>query len=109
MSVSKDPKTKLTVSIDENVLKDAKKIVSEKRIPVSRLIENYLKFLAKPEVYCFKCGEKFSVNKAEVCAKCGWIICTKCKACRCSLSEESAEVAYHMRKVYEDLLGGRIK
>lgn len=109
MSTSKDPKTKLTVSIDEDVLKEAKKTASERRIPVSRLIENYLKFLAKPEVYCFKCGERFSVNEAEVCAKCGWMICTKCKAHRCDLSEESAVVAYHMRKVYEDLLGGRVK
>jgi len=32
MSTSKDPKTKLTVSIDKDVLKDAKKTASERRI-----------------------------------------------------------------------------
>ena len=104
-----NPKTKLTVSIDKDVLMAGKKAASERRIPVSRLIENYLKFVAKPEIYCFKCGKNFSVNEAEVCPRCGWIVCVKCNACRCILSEESAEVAYHMRKVYEDLLGGRIK
>jgi len=109
MSTSKDPKTKLTVSIDEDVLKAAKKTASEKRIPVSRLIENYLKFLTKPEVYCFKCGEKFSAVESEVCHKCGWLVCTKCKACRCVLSEDAAVAVFHMRKVYEDLLGGRVK
>ncbi len=109
MNTSKDPKTKLTLSIDENVLKDAKKIASEKRIPVSRLVENYLKWLAKPDVYCFTCGKNFEVKDSKLCPKCGWLICISCKACRCSLPEEVAAALFHMRKTFEDLLGGRIK
>lgn len=110
MSISKpDPKTKLTLSIDKNVLKEAKKVAKEKNIPLSRLIENFLKFFNKPEVYCFKCGEKFSSDDARLCPKCGWMICPKCKVCRCSLNEETAIAVFHMRRVYENLLSGRVK
>jgi rRNA maturation endonuclease Nob1 len=109
MSKVKDPKTKLTLSIESGILKDAKKTASQRKIPVSRLVENYLKWLAKPDVYCFNCGEKFSVTDSKVCPKCGWLICPKCKACRCSLSEEVASALFHMRKTLEDLIGGRLK
>lgn len=109
MNTPKDKKTKLTLSIDENILKDAKKTASQKRIPISSLVENYLKWLSKPDVYCFTCGVKFEVKDSKVCPKCGWLICTKCKACRCTLSEEVASALFHMRKTFEDLLGGRIK
>ena len=102
-------KTKLTLTIDKDVLKKAKKVAEHKRIPVSRLIENFLDFFAKPEVYCFKCGEKFNSNEAELCPKCGWMICPKCKTCRCTLDEETAIAVFHMRRVYEDLLSGRVK
>lgn len=102
-------KTKLTLSIESNVLKEAKKVVSLRRIPLSRLIENYLKWLAKPNVYCFSCGEKFIVTDSKICPKCGWLVCPKCKACRCVLSEEVASALFHMRKTFEDLLGGRLK
>jgi len=102
-------KTKLTVTVDVEILKGAKKVSGEKRIPLSRAIENFLKFFAKPEVYCFKCGEKFSVDEAELCPKCGWMICPNCKACRCGLSEETAIAVFHMRRVYEELLAGRVK
>ena len=104
-----DKKTKLTITVDEDVIKEAKKTSDERRIPLSRAIENFLKFFTKPEVYCFKCGEKFSVVKVDVCPKCGWLICPECKACRCKLSDEVATAVFHMRKVYEDLSGGRIK
>ena len=110
MSMKKyDPKTRLTVTVDGRILKKAKEEAKKRRIPISRLIENFLRFFAKPEVYCFKCGEKFSSAEAELCPKCGWMICPKCKACRCSLSEETAIAVFHMRRVYEDLLMGRLK
>lgn len=109
MSISKDPKTKLTLSIDKEILDKAKSSAGERRIPISRMVENYLKFIAKPELYCFKCGQKFTPTEAEVCPKCGWMACPKCKSCRCKLSEETAVAVYHMRKVYEELLGGRVK
>ena len=102
-------KTKLTITVDEDVVEEAKRISDEKHIPLSRAIENFLKFFTKPEVYCFKCGDKFDVTKTDVCPKCGWLICPKCKACRCKLSDEIAAAVFHMRKVYEDLLGGRVK
>jgi len=109
MNKVKDPKTKLTLSVDSRILKDAKKIASQRGFKLSRLVENYLKWLAKPDVYCFSCGEKFVVVNSKVCPKCGWLICPKCKACRCNLSEEVASALFHMRKTFEDLLGGRLK
>jgi hypothetical protein len=102
-------KTKLTLSIDKDVLEAAKRSADQKHIPLSRLVENFLAFFASPYVYCFKCGEKFNVTEAKVCAKCGWLICPECKVCGCGLKEETAIGIFHMRKVYEDLLAGRVK
>lgn len=102
-------KTKLTLSVDKSVLSKAKEEAENKNIPISRVVENFLDFFANPHVYCFGCGGKFTAKEVEVCAKCGWLICPKCKACRCKLSDEIAAAVFHMRKVYEDLLGGRIK
>ena len=104
-----DPKDRLTVTIDINVLRKAKEEARRKRIPVSRLIENFLEFFINPEVYCFQCGERFSSAESELCPKCGWMKCLKCKICRCDLSEETAVAVFHMRRVYEDLLAGRVK
>ena len=110
MSMKKyDPKTRLTVTIDKDVLRRTKKVAEEKRIPVSRVVENFLKFFSEPYVYCFKCGERFEVKEAELCPKCGWMICPKCGVCRCGLNEETAIAVFHMRRVYEDLLAGRVK
>jgi hypothetical protein len=109
MNKKTNPKIKLTITVDERVLSEAKRVAEEKRIPISGLIEKFLDFFAKPEVYCFKCGEKFSSVEAELCAKCGWMVCPKCKICRCGLSEETAIAVFHMRRVYEDLLAGRVK
>ena len=103
------PKTKLTLTVDKSVVERAKKVAEQKRIPMSRLVEHFLDFFAKPEVYCFKCGEKFSSVEAELCPKCGWMICPKCNVCRCGLNEETAVAVFHMRRVYEDLLAGRVK
>jgi len=102
-------KTKLTVSIDKDVLDKAKKAAEEKNVSVSRAIENFLKFLANPQVYCFKCGDKFNTPDAELCPKCGWLACPSCGVCRCGLSEDAAVAVFHMRRVYEDLLSGRVK
>jgi hypothetical protein len=102
-------KGKTTLSIDKKVLSEAQKEAEDKRIPLSRAVENFLNFFANPYIYCFSCGEKFAAKKAEVCTKCGWLICPSCKACRCKLNEKEAVTAFHMRKVYEDLLSGRIK
>ena len=109
MNTSISPKTKLTVTVDKKILVDAKKIAGEKRIPLSRLIENFLDFFAKPEVYCFKCGQKFSSIDAKLCPKCGWLVCPSCGVCRCGLDEDTAVAVFHMRRVYEDLLAGRVK
>ncbi|MEM2741713.1 MAG: DUF6364 family protein [Nitrososphaeria archaeon] len=102
-------RVKLTVTIEKTILERAKAVAEQKRIPVSRLIENYLAFLAQPYVYCFKCGERFDSSNSKVCVKCGWLICSKCGACGCNLQDETATAIFHMRRVYEDLLAGRVK
>jgi hypothetical protein len=99
----------LTLSIAKDALEKAKKAAEEKRIPLSRLIENFLDFFANPIVYCFKCGEGFNATDSKLCPKCGWMVCPKCNVCRCGLNEESAIAVFHMRRVYEDLLAGRVK
>lgn len=102
-------KTKLTVTVDKGILDKVKKVAKEKGITISRAIGNFLDFFTNPEVYCFKCGEKFGSIDAELCPKCGWIVCPKCNACRCGLDEDTAVAIFHMRRVYEDLLAGRVK
>jgi len=104
-----DSKVKLTITVDKEVLTKAKKVANEKGIPISHAIERFLDFFADPFVYCFICGKRFRSSEADVCPKCGWMICPYCGACRCGLSEEAAVVAYYMRKVYEELLVGRVK
>ena len=104
-----DLKAKLTLTVDEKVLDEAKKTAAEKHVPLSGVVENFLKFFTKPWVYCFKCGEKFDVGKSELCPKCGWLKCPKCGICRCGLDEDNAITIFHMRRVYEDLLTGRVK
>ncbi|MCP8307939.1 MAG: hypothetical protein H3Z53_02415 [archaeon] len=44
-------KTKLTLSIDENVLENARKVANKRRIPISRLVENFLIFFSKHELF----------------------------------------------------------
>ncbi|MBS7649680.1 hypothetical protein KEJ17_08585 [Candidatus Bathyarchaeota archaeon] len=102
-------KIRLTVTVDGEVFSKAREAARRRRVPISRLVENFLRFFSEPEVYCFKCGERFSSVEAELCPKCGWMICPKCRACRCIIGEETAIAVFHMRKVYEDLLLGRIK
>ena len=104
-----DPKAKLTLSIEGEVLNRAKLMSDEKHIPLSRLVENFLRFFNEPHVYCFKCGEKFASDDAEFCPRCGWMKCPSCGVCRCELDDETAIAIFHMRRVYEDLLAGRVK
>lgn len=102
-------RVKLTITINSEILETAKKEAKSKNLPLSRAIENFLKFFVDPEVYCFVCGEKFKVKKAEMCSRCGWLVCPKCGACRCKLGDEAASAVFYMRKVYEDLLVGRVE
>jgi len=91
-------KKKLTLTVDEKLIIESKKKASEQGLSLSKIVENALKFYVEPQVYCFKCGSKFRINDAEICPKCGWYKCPKCSACACSLGEESARVAFYMRK-----------
>ena len=102
-------KAKLTITVDKKILEKAKEKAREKGVTLSKIIENYLKFFINPKVYCFKCGEKFTAEEADLCPKCGWMICPNCKACRCKLEEEAAIAVFHMRRTYEELLAGRVK
>ena len=104
-----DYKTRLTVTIDKEILAKAKEEAKRKHIPLSRVIENFLSFFINPEFHCFMCGTNFPSTNAKLCAKCGWMICPECKACRCGLSEETAIAIFHMRSVYEKVLAGRVK
>lgn len=97
-------KTKLTISIDRNALANAKKAAMDKRVSISGLVENFLVFFSNPWAYCFKCGDKFSTADADVCPKCGWLRCPKCKVCRCGLDENTAVAVFHMRRACRDLL-----
>jgi len=102
-------KTRVTLTIDKNILQKAKKMAEEIRIPISGLVEKFLDFFGNPKVYCFKCGEGFYSSESELCPKCGWMRCPQCGVCRCDLDEDVAVAVFHMRRVYEDLLIGRVK
>ena len=102
-------KARVTLTIDQQVLEKAKKIAEEKHIPISGLVEKFLDFFGEPLVYCFKCGEKFASSDSELCPKCGWMKCPECGVCTCELDEDVAIAVFHMRRVYEDLLSGRVK
>lgn len=102
-------RVKLTITLNGTVLSKAKIVADQKHIPLSRLIENFLQFVVNPYVYCFKCGERFDSSEAKICVKCSWMICPKCGACGCGLPEETVTAVFHMRRVYEDLLAGKVK
>lgn len=104
-----ETKARLTITVDREVLDKAKKLATEKHIPISGLIENFLEFFVNPRVYCFQCGEEFDSENAELCPKCGWMACTECGVCRCDLNEDTAIAVFHMRRVFEDLRAGRVK
>ncbi|MEM2112070.1 MAG: hypothetical protein QXX08_09385 [Candidatus Bathyarchaeia archaeon] len=102
-------KEKLNVTIDKRVKQRAIAEAKRKHIPISRLIENFLEFFANPKVYCYKCGMAFYSSDSKLCTKCGWMICPKCSTCGCSIDEKTATAMFQMRRVYEDLLSGRVK
>ena len=99
-------KTKLTLSINVKVRDDAQTVVDELNLTLSGLVENFLKFIIKPHIWCFKCGEKFCILNVDTCSKCGYPICNQCSACRCRLSDETAVAVFHTSKKYHELLGG---
>ena len=109
MIMSRRTKEHLHVTIDKIILAKAKKTAKEKNIPLSRVIENFLSFFIDPKLYCFRCGETFSSSNVALCIKCGWMKCSECGACGCDLDENVSTAIFHMRRVYEDLLSGRVK
>jgi len=109
MKTTLDPKDKLTTTISKEILERAKKKCGEKHLTLAGIIENFLKFFVNPWVYCFGCGGKFYADEGKLCAKCGWLKCPRCGVCRCELDERTAAAIFHMRRVYEDLLIGRVE
>jgi len=99
-------KTKLTLSINKKIRNDAQVVVDERNLTLSRLVENFLKFIIKPNIWCFKCGEKFYIQDVAKCPKCSYLTCCLCSACRCVLSDETAVAVFHTNKIYQQLLGG---
>lgn len=89
---------KLTISISDDVLKGAREKAASLGLSLSRIIENALSYFAKPKVFCFTCGTKFESTQTNPCPKCGWYKCPNCGSCACSLSEESARVAFYMKR-----------
>ncbi|MCW4005284.1 MAG: hypothetical protein NWF04_01600 [Candidatus Bathyarchaeota archaeon] len=109
MSSSARKKEPLNVTIDKDVKEKAITEAHKKNIPLSRLIENFLKFFVDPQVYCYHCGKEFHSSETLVCTKCSSMKCPACGSCACSLSEETSKAIFYMRRVYEDLLAGRVK
>jgi len=105
----KGGKERASFTINEEVLKRAKEVASRKNIPLSRAIENFLRFFSDPWLYCFRCGKRFNVSGSDICPKCGWLKCPNCQTCGCNLGEEAHTVAFYMRMVYEDILLSRLK
>lgn len=103
------PRIKITLTVDNEVLKAAKTVAAQKGLVLSRLVETFLRYFTQPFVYCFACGRQFDVKTTQECPACGWLKCPECQACRCGLSEDVAIAVHHMRKVYEHLLTGRVK
>ena len=100
---------KLTLSVNESVLKTARKVAEAKNMPLSRMVETYFKFISDPLVWCFKCGNEFKASQAKVCPKCSYLVCPKSESCGFSLEDDTANAVFQMRKVYEHLFGGRLK
>ncbi|MCR8433478.1 MAG: ribbon-helix-helix domain-containing protein [Crenarchaeota archaeon] len=96
-------KRKLTVTISDEILKSAKEKAASLGLSLSKIIENALSYFIKPKFFCFVCGTKFDGTESNLCPKCGWYKCSNCSACACSLSEESAKVAFYMRKTLIDM------
>ena len=102
-------KKRVTLTINEVIYQRAQHTVKTRGTTISGVVERFLDFYSNPEVFCFKCGEKFSSNEAELCPKCGWMICPSCNQCRCSLDDDIATAVFYMREVYENLLTGSVK
>jgi len=106
MGMNKD---RFTFTIDASLSRKFKEICDERHLKYSGVLENFVRFFVNPSLYCFGCGNQFNVEGADVCTKCGWMVCTHCGICGCGLNEGVVEAIFHMRRTYEDLLMGRIK
>lgn len=101
-------KSRLNLTVDSSLLERVKEKADEKHLSISSIVENFFEFFVNPYVYCFNCGSKFCTETSEDCPVCSWVKCPECGACGCNLDDEVVKTAYHMRKVYEDLLFGRV-
>ena len=101
-------RTKLTLTVDPEVLAEAKAKARSQHTSISGLVENFLHFYSEARLYCFSCGAALDVTERETCAKCGFMKCEGCGKCGCALGDEARQVAFHMRRVYEELLAGRV-
>ena len=90
-------RTKLTLTVDPDVLAEAKAKAQSQHTSISGLVENFLQFYSEARLYCFSCGVALDVTEQETCAKCG-----------CDLGDEARQAVFHMRRVYEELLAGRV-
>ncbi|HIM33188.1 MAG TPA: hypothetical protein EYI97_01745 [Candidatus Poseidoniales archaeon] len=101
-------RTKLTLTVDPDVLAEAKAKAQSQHTSISGLVENFLQFYSEARLYCFSCGVALDVTERETCAKCGFLKCSDCAKCGCDLSDEARQAVFHMRRVYEELLAGRV-
>ena len=89
---------KLTLTVEESIIENAKKKAKKQGISLSKIVEKVIEYYGDPHVYCFRCGIKFRIEDSKICTKCGWYICPECGACVCVLDRDSARVAFYMRK-----------
>ena len=101
-------RTKLTLTVDPEILTGAKAKARSQHTSISGLVENFLHFYSEARIYCFSCGSALDVAKQEMCAACGFLKCSDCAKCGCDLSDEARQAVFHMRRVYEELLAGRV-
>jgi len=102
-------KKKVTLTIDSEILEEAKSKAEVRNKTLSSMVEEYLKFFARPWVYCLKCGKPLRLLDAEICGTCGWFRCLdkSCNWCMCSIGklEDKVRAMRDLRSVYERLLG----
>ncbi len=101
-------RAKLTLTVDPEVLAEAKAKAQSQHTSISGLVENFLHFYSEARLYCFSCGAGLDVAKQETCAACGFLKCADCAKCGCGLGDEARQAVFHMRRVYEELLAGRV-
>lgn len=101
-------KTKLTLTVDPKVVARARRASRARRIPISRMVEGFLDWAADPRLHCFACGAPFATSGARTCTQCSWMECPGCGKCGCGLGKQALRALHPMRKVFEELAGGRL-